>query len=70
MKRKGRVLWVLSDRVGETRPHPGLGLSRCVRCLRKGQLHEAVDSTVGRHGVASVVVDYVVTPESVNALLS
>lgn len=50
--------------------HVGLGLSRCVRCLRKGQLHEAVDSTVGRHGIASVVVDNVVTPETVSALLS
>ncbi len=50
--------------------HVGLGLSRCVRCLRKGQLHEAVDSTVGKHGIASVVVDNVVTSETVSALLS
>jgi hypothetical protein len=50
--------------------HVGLGLSRCVRCVRKGQLHEAVESTVGRHGIASVVVDSVTTAETVSALLS
>ena len=53
----------------EGRSHAGLGSSRCVRCTKKGHLPDAVDATVGRHGIASVVVDGVCTAEGVGALL-
>jgi hypothetical protein len=49
--------------------HSGLGMSRCVRCVKKGHLPDAVDSTVGRHGIASVIVDGICNSESVSALL-
>lgn len=49
--------------------HTGLGSSRCVRCLKKGQLPDAVDQTVGRHAIACVVVDGICNVEGVNAVL-
>lgn len=46
-----------------------MGAARCVRCAKRKQVPDAVDHTVGRHAVGTLVTDGVCTVEGVAALL-
>lgn len=49
--------------------HVGLGAARCVRCAKGGHVANAVDHTVGRHAIGTIVNDSVCTAEGVAAIL-